>query len=521
MIENNILIYKINIIINFYCLRSFIKQERGATFVIVALTIFMLTVFAFMGIDTARAYMAYSRLSYAVDGAALAGARSYGQEDRDKVAEAFLKANFKSENGVTLEDFQMELIEGGTQYEVTAGARISTVAARLVGIETFPLKASATVERELRGLELSMVLDVTGSMGRGSGSKLEQMKSAALILTEIMAEDDGAFPEDFYVSLVPYSASVNIGTHNSNWLRHAIDPSEFGEESWRGCVEARSTDERSPPRLPLDLDEDPPEITDERFVRYLWESTEDLMYKDKGSRVRGDNDWGDTHSWSSYRDPEDYENTATSPNLGCPQPIEPLTNDRAVIDARLGDLNAYFRGGTFTNIGMAWGWRTLSPEWEPYWNVSTLEQEMPVAYDEWEIKKTIILLTDGANGWYDWPDGAPGQPLDQNPEKYDADYTAYGRLSDERLFPDFGGTAKNQATAEIDDRTERVCAAAKQKGIQVYTITFGGGVNSSIQQVMETCASGDGNYFHAPDGDKLEEVFSTISRGLYNLRIVK
>ncbi len=83
-------------------LKKYKDDIRASTSVIVGLVFLILVIFAFLGLDAARAYMTYSRLSYAVDGAALAGARSYGQEDRDKVAEAFLKANFKSEDGVTL-----------------------------------------------------------------------------------------------------------------------------------------------------------------------------------------------------------------------------------------------------------------------------------------------------------------------------------------------------------------------------------------------------------------------------------
>jgi hypothetical protein len=34
---------------------------------------------------------------------------------------------------------------------------------------------------------------------------------------------------------------------------------------------------------------------------------------------------------------------------------------------------------------------------------------LPLAYNTPNMKKVIVLMTDGNNEWYDWPCGVPGQ----------------------------------------------------------------------------------------------------------------
>jgi hypothetical protein len=62
----------------------------------------------------------------------------------------------------------------------------------------------------------------------------------------------------------------------------------------------------------------------------------------------------------------------------------------------------WHRGGTMANLGLAWGWRVLSPRWRGLWD-GDLADEMPLDYDEPNMEKVVILLTDGNNEWYDWP----------------------------------------------------------------------------------------------------------------------
>ena len=64
--------------------------------------------------------------------------------------------------------------------------------------------AGARIERQTTGMELSLVLDNTGSMW---GSKFTAMQAAAYDLVDIIYGDDTTV-DNLWVSLVPYTASV-------------------------------------------------------------------------------------------------------------------------------------------------------------------------------------------------------------------------------------------------------------------------------------------------------------------------
>ncbi len=70
--------------------------------------------------------------------------------------------------------------------------------------------------------------------------------------------------------------------------------------------------------------------------------------------------------------------------------------------AAIDEMGPWHRGGTMANLGLAWGWRVLSPEWRGLWGGDTPE-ELPLDYHTPNMHKVIILLTDGNNEWYDWP----------------------------------------------------------------------------------------------------------------------
>ena len=100
----------------------------------------------------------------------------------------------------------------------------------------------------------------------------------------------------------------------------------------------------------------------------------------------------------------------------CPlSPILPLTDDFAVLRQAVTNLNAqpgYRPGygsilqGTYLNLGIVWGLRTLSPLWQQVWQVSDLRgvsrPEIPCAPSEDygcdpDLHKSILIISDGAS----------------------------------------------------------------------------------------------------------------------------
>ena len=184
--------------------------------------------------------------------------------------------------------------------------------------------------------------------------------------------------------------------------------------------------------------------------------------------------------------------SSRGPQNGCGmEPITPLTNDKQLLLDNIDAMNA--KGGTLIPVGLAWGWRVISPD-EPFTEGKD--------YNDVEVNKAIILLTDG-NNWL-------GTRNNHN-RSY---YSAFGYVSEGRL----GTTNKSAAQAALDPKTADVCENIKDEGIRLYTITFKVS-NSATQALMEECATSPALYFDSPSNEQLEVVFQAIARDLSNLRL--
>ncbi len=137
---------------------------------------------------------------------------------------------------------------------------------------------------------------------------------------------------------------------------------------------------------PYDQSDDPPSV--KKFDSYLYPKDVDNAFPPVKASV---ND----------------QNNGTGPNLGCGTPsILSLTHEKSKVLAEIGKMGAWHRGGTTSNLGLAWGWRVLSPRWRGLWGGNT-PADRPVDYNSALSDKVIVLLTDGNNQFYDWdqPDG--------------------------------------------------------------------------------------------------------------------
>jgi hypothetical protein len=180
-----------------------------------------------------------------------------------------------------------------------------------------------------------------------------------------------------------------------------------------------------------------------------------------------------------------------------------LIGRKADVRTALDAMAAWGRGGTTGNLGMVWGWRVLSPRWRGLWGGDT-PSDRPFDYNRADADKIVVMLTDGNNQ----PHTTSGQPGG-------SDFTAHGRLWD---FAG-AGAGVGQGIAILDQKLARICAAMKQRGITIYTITFGATPNGATQGLYRSCASQPGFYYHAPTNTTLRSTFHAIATQLSNLRI--
>lgn len=482
-------------------------DRRGAVALLIGLLLLPLMVTAGLAVDLSRAYLVQSRLITATDAAALAAAKSFYEPTRDQRAEGFFWANFGREKTTSKIGYMDSLVDGprvvqvsATEIEVSAAASMPTTFLKVIGYDTIDLAATNVAQRAERGMELALVLDVTGSM---RGSKLQALREAATSLVD-MLYGTRETTENLWMSVVPYVASVNIGPGNTSWLRTgSLDPNNYLPKSWKGCVEARhehgnDMNELNPYEAP--------------FEPFLWKSTY-RQYPKGGSRggyYIGDNDW--TATSVTEDDFAKRGNDTTGPNLSCPPPIMPLRQAKEPVKTFIQSLEAHSRGGTMANVGLQAAWFTLSPRWRGLWG----DPKMPLDYDTPQMDKVVILMTDGVNQWYDWPDRVPGRNKDGRKDDEDADYTAYGRFLSNRLK--IANLTESNATKEIDSRMLTLCNSMKARNIEIYTITFAV-ASDSTKKLFQSCASSPTFYYNSPDETALKAAFKEIADQLLSIRL--
>ncbi|MEM8914528.1 MAG: pilus assembly protein TadG-related protein [Pseudomonadota bacterium] len=477
--------------------KKFLNDRTGAAFGFFALAAVPIVASIGLATDVARGYMIKSRLTEAVDAASLAAGRQPDPALRQADAERFFWANF-GENyfGATITSgptaFSDE--EAGT-VTVVASAEIPTTFMGAVGFDDVAIGAEATVSRALNGMELMMVMDVTGSMGRDG--KMRAMKDAASELLQILYGSQQRM-DDVWVGVVPYVTNVNVGPDRVDWMRPEFDLNDYrlDPRDWTGCVIARVDNQFDTG----DRTDDPPSV--DPLHEYFWES--DYLYYYTQYFDDRFNIWGD---WWGFRyrvivddGPSGFD--ARGPNRGCVQEITPLTEYRDRVEADIEALEAsgsggFGYGGTATNMGLVWGWRALSPRWRGLWGGDT-PASLPLDYDEPDMEKVVILLTDGFN------------MLGDNHE------TGYGKLSENKL----GTTTRPGARQELNRRTAEICETVKARGIKLYTIVFDE-PDQQVQDLMRNCASSPSSehYFNSPTNEELVTNFKLIAGKLSKLRI--
>ncbi|TDH59601.1 hypothetical protein E2C06_26520 [Dankookia rubra] len=562
--------------------------RRGTIAVMVALLAVPLIGMVGIATDGARAWLLRSRMHTALDAAALAGARniSLTPAERDAEVAAMFWTNFgmgstgytpAKATGQAWRGFldasttlDPPLVADSSTMRVSARAVLDTTFARVLGVRTLTVAASAEARRADMGMELALVLDVTGSMGSNltpspigsattNGTNIDALRLAASDLVNILYGTRTTVP-NLWVSVVPYTTTVNIAPQRTGWLDPGSrDLTRYAPRGWTGCIEARAATGN-------DQTDAPPGT--EPFKPFFWTSTLG-KYTVKNGAVPGDNDWAASLTGTNgisemYQDIR--ENNNTGPNSGCPQvPILPLTASKASVLNRIMALRSTFRGGTMHNVGLQAGWFTLSPRWRGLWTTGTLDAgadtspaTLPLNYKTQYMQKVVVLMTDGQANWNDWGGGAPGDcsdtstnnaatpagapplrplgcpksgypgnvtvavgapPIQDAAGNNNSDYSGYGRRLENRLGIAQPLTAARM-TAELNGRMSNLCTAMKQQGIIVYTVTFNL-TDTATQGLFRGCASQPDYWFNSPTQADLRNAFRQIGSQLANLRLLR
>ncbi len=187
---------------------TFRDDEDGS---MVVMTLFLLIAMLLMGglaVDLMRFETYRARLQSTIDRAVLAASNLDTCLGRSEADVAQVVNDYATLNGFGGQVTNIDVNQTPNSCTVTADAQldINTIFFSWVGIDTLGTPASSGATEAIGDVEVSLVLDISGSMG---GRKIGQLQTAASNFVDSMTT---AIDRDrLSMSIVPYSTHVSIG----------------------------------------------------------------------------------------------------------------------------------------------------------------------------------------------------------------------------------------------------------------------------------------------------------------------
>ena len=419
-------------------------------------------------------------------------------------AKPFFDANYKADGGTGTPTFA--IINSGDSVTATSSVNSSNAFMKIAGIPTTVVGAKSIVKKSGLNLEVSMVLDNTGSMNSNytdsSGithvAITDLIDSSKKFIDTVMPAIQGSYYTK--IAVIPYNNGVNLGSLAA---------------TARGSIATGTS-------------------TTPGSDNYSFTTNYQDSWNSNGGYDNGTSNWNQNGGWrqtcshnsssyclrtlpvtncvtertgaaaytdgpvSSYPVGRSYLPSGNYCNV---QPIVPLSTNATTLKTTIGNMTA--GGSTAGQVGIAWGWYTLSPN-IGLWSGTSV----PAGYDKLttsdvtqKVKKVMILMTDG----------------EYNSANYNGVITGVPTVSGS------GGSLDhiNQAPANgsVYTQANSMCSSIKASGVEVFVITFQ--LNTSIQNRVDlaaNCAT-DANHIINADTTSLDAAFSTIANQIQAMRI--
>jgi Flp pilus assembly protein TadG len=453
------------------CLARFRADRSGNIAILFAVVATVLMVGIGAAIDIGRWLHARDQTVAAMDSAVLAGGRILQTDSTNTSGAIAAATNFYEENvtsrlPVVDDSVTFGVADDGSAMTANGTAYIKTPFLKFANIDRLQLinLSETRAERKIGNKEVSLMLDVTGSM---AGQKLQDLKDAAKDLVSIVLP--GGPSQSAKLALVPFSEDIRLPTTSAlDKARGTSLPSQKTITTGWGwnaqqktyylsdCVVERTGSQKYTDAAP----------GSGKYV--MGRYTEDYTTSGGGGGWWGGGGGGTRKGKCTI--PSDSE-------------IVPLSSDANTLKSKIDNLSA--EGGTAGHLGTAWAWYTLSPDWASLWP----SESQPQPYGTQDLKKIAILMTDG---------------------EYNRQYDANGISS------------SNGANGSSTEQARALCSAMKQKDIEIYTIGFDlGGSNSASYQTLQQCASASEKFYPVASGDQLKQAFHDIGLKLSKLYLSK
>ncbi len=444
-------------------IRRFFADDRGNVAIICAVAFLPILVIAGGATDIARHEAYRVQLQDGVDRAVLAAASLTQTRPIEETARDYLSTlSFSDDIELTFTHSQTPTLR---EVRLVAAYEMETAFLPLIGINSITVGASAKAVERRKNIEISLILDISGSMREGgTPNRLARMKPAANgFIDAILTSTTAAYTS---VSLVPYAGSVNPG---------AVVMDAMGvprQHSYSSCMEFVNTD-YAIGLVPFAQRTQVPHFT----------------YNHQGVSYPG-LEW----SWCPLE--------ATS--------ITYLSNDAAALKTRITNLKMH--DGTGTAIAMKWGMMLLEPTAQPLvaqgaanGYVPAAFANRPAAFSDTNTLKFIVLMTDG-------------NVSDQyRPKQY-----AYPRACNAATNGSSSSACTTivQTASDAVTRMYAVCDRAKANGVTVFTIGFD--LGSSGRTQMRNCASSASHYYDvSATGIDIATAFQSIASAIQKIKLTE
>jgi len=331
--------------------RRFSESKAGNVSLIFGLLAVPFISFAGLSIDFATASREKARIQTALDAAALAAGRTFQVTGSESEAMAAAALYFTRQTGYTL---TVNDIDGDT-FVLSVGSEetVGTSFMGVLGDQFDTLTVNAVAKAQLQQhyyedngdgetVEVSMMLDITGSMG---GQRILDLKSAASDLVNMLVLDG---QDGVRIAMAPFSHAVNVGSHfNAMTNKNPVDGNT--------CVVERKGNKKYKDHVPSSAN---------KYFKTL---------------TAGKIETGRTSSYWSCPDAE----------------IVPLTSNKQLLLDQIDELPTH--GNTAGHLGTAWAWYLISKRWS---NMFPPERAPSNTLDG--VKKIAILMSDGQYNtkWY-------------------------------------------------------------------------------------------------------------------------
>lgn len=365
-------------------LKRFWREQDGSLLILSVLIFLTMVITSALTLDFMRQESVRQRIQNTADRAALAAA-----DLNQKLAPADVVKDYFEKEGLGGVKYTLNVQQNsyGTArtVEIDAVTSVNRTFADFVApqIRDLAVKTYSQAEESIGKVEISLVLDISGSMDRvPSGSttsktRLERMVPAAQSFVTQMfdvVQPTGAEPGRLMMSIIPYSTQVALPDYMLNAYTvsddYTIINSNFRKEK---CVDFHDSDFNSLAINP-----------DSKLQR--------TMYGDSWNWPRY------TRYYSSY-----YNHYWENCSRVTANQVLPYSNDKSKLLAKIQNLDA--DGNTSIDFGAKWGLALLDPSAKlamsrmiSSGNVSNMFAGRPTEYGaDADAMKVMVLMSDGAN----------------------------------------------------------------------------------------------------------------------------